>query len=49
MASKLITARVDFCIEVDENATEAEILASCREFLVDQVDYIEIEIEIVDF
>lgn len=52
MASKLITARVDFCIEVDENATEAEILDMMRDFLVDQVGYIEPEIletETVDF
>ena len=52
MASKLITARVDFTIEVDENATEAEILDMMRDFLVDQVGYIEPEIletETVDF
>lgn len=44
MASKIITAAVQFTIEVDENSTDEEIMDQMRDFLVDQVGYIEPEI-----
>ena len=42
--AKLITAKVEFQIEVDVEATDEEILDQMRDLLVDQVGYIVPEI-----
>ena len=42
--AKLITAKVEFQIEVDDEATDEEILDQMRDLLVDQVGYIVPEI-----